>query len=155
MYRVSPLTYIVGGLAATGLAGKRVDCSSTELSIFQPPKGETCGAYLTEYLAKAPGQLYNPSAASNCSYCSLTTSDQFLAGSEISWSTRWRNFGIVWAYICFNIFMVMTLYYAFRVKKWDNKKRRQRWSRVASYLKWTGILARAIILGAIGQVFFR
>jgi len=119
MYRVSPLTYIVDGIAATGLHGRAVTCSAAELNIFNPPTGQTCGDYMSSYLSQAPGQLYNPTATSNCEYCPLSNADQFLSGVAISWTSRWRNFGIVWAYIVFNIFMAVVLYYMFRVKKWS------------------------------------
>jgi ATP-binding cassette subfamily G (WHITE) protein 2 (PDR) len=120
MYRVSPFTYWVGGIASTQLHGRAVECSSTETSIFNPPSGQTCGDYLADYLSVAPGQLQNPNATADCRYCSLSNGDQFLAGSNIYYTERWRNFGIVWAYVIFNIAGATLLYYVFRVKKWDS-----------------------------------
>ncbi|ETI20753.1 hypothetical protein G647_07095 [Cladophialophora carrionii CBS 160.54] len=118
MYRVSPMTYLVAGWASTGLRGRRVQCADNELANFDPPSGQTCGAYLARYLqGGAPGQLYNPAATSQCQYCPLTSADQFLAGSNIYASDRWRNFGIGFAYIIFNIFACITLYYLFRVRR--------------------------------------
>ncbi|KAL4931349.1 putative ABC multidrug transporter [Aspergillus undulatus] len=118
MYRVSPFTYWVGAMASTQLHGKAVKCSAAELSILDPPSGQTCGDYLSSYLSMAGGQLTNPNATSDCNYCSVAVADDFIAGSGIFWSERWRNFGIMWAYIVFNIFMATTLYYMFRVKTW-------------------------------------
>ncbi|KAF2092595.1 hypothetical protein NA57DRAFT_82150 [Rhizodiscina lignyota] len=120
MYRVSPLTYWVGGIVSTELHGRQVDCSATEVSMFNPPSGQTCQEYLAPYLSQAPGTLQNPNATADCRYCSLSNADQFLAGSNIFWSERWRNFGLIWAYIGFNIFAATVLYWAFRVKKWEN-----------------------------------
>ncbi|KAH7051130.1 hypothetical protein B0J12DRAFT_740074 [Macrophomina phaseolina] len=60
MYPVSPLTYWVGGLVATVLHGREVRCSSSELSVFDPPARETCGSYMASYLALAPGHLEKP-----------------------------------------------------------------------------------------------
>lgn len=117
MYRVSPFTYWVGSLAATQLHGRPIQCSSAELSVFDPPLGQTCGQYLSSYLSKAPGHLQNPSATSNCHYCSMSVADQYLEGTNIYWSERWRNFGLVWVYVIFNIFMTTVLYYFFRVRK--------------------------------------
>jgi ATP-binding cassette, subfamily G (WHITE), member 2, PDR len=118
MYRVSPLTYLVGGWAATGLAGRTVHCAENELAIFNPPSGQTCREYLARYFSEgAPGQLYNPAATSQCQYCPLTNAEQFLAIADISPSQRWRNFGIGWSYVCFNIFAAITLYYLFRVRR--------------------------------------
>ncbi|RAL17144.1 putative ABC multidrug transporter [Aspergillus homomorphus CBS 101889] len=119
MYRVSPFTYWVGGVTATQLHGRPVQCSSTEMSIFNPPAGQTCGNYLSDYLQTAIGYLNNPNATANCEYCSMSVADQYLAGVNISYSERWRNFGIFWAYIVFDIAAAVLLYYVFRVKKWS------------------------------------
>lgn len=117
MWRVSPLTYIVGGLAATTLHEREVRCAENELAVFDAPQGQTCGQYLAEYLTQAPGQLYNPDASTGCEYCSLSNGDQFLAASRIYWDQRWRNFGIGFAYIGFNIMGAVFLYWFFRVRK--------------------------------------
>lgn len=119
MYRVSPFTYWISSLVSTMLHGRRVDCSSTETSIFSPPAGQTCQQYLAPYLQTAPGTLQNPNDTRDCRYCSLSTADQLLAPSGVVWSERWRNFGIVWAYVIFNIFVAVLTYYLFRVKKWN------------------------------------
>ncbi|KAK7538868.1 ABC-2 type transporter [Phyllosticta citricarpa] len=116
MYRVSPFTYWVAGIAATELHGRAVECSSVETSIFNPPSNMTCGQYMAPYLETAPGALQNPEAIADCRYCSLQNADQFLATSKIYWTDRWRNFGLGWIYIIFNIFAATFLYYIFRVR---------------------------------------
>ncbi|KAK0766512.1 hypothetical protein N5P37_000237 [Trichoderma harzianum] len=131
MWRVSVFTYWVAGIVATELHGRQIICSQSELSIFNPPSGQTCGEYLAPFLQQAPGQLQNPSSTTNCAYCQLSNADQYLAGSEIFWSDRWRNYGIVWAYIVFNIFTAITLYYLFRVKKWNNLHFRLPWKKAS------------------------
>lgn len=119
MYRVSPFTYWVGGMVSTQVHDRPIVCSNSELSIFDPPSGQTCWQYLEKYATLAGGQVLNKDATSSCEYCSLTVADQFTAQSGIYYSDRWRNFGIVWAFIIFNIFMATLLYYTFRVKKWS------------------------------------
>ncbi|KAJ4291758.1 hypothetical protein N0V90_009653 [Kalmusia sp. IMI 367209] len=118
MYRVSPFTYWIGGMCATLLHDRPVVCTDTEVSRFNPPSGQTCRQYLSDYLLNAPGVLQNPDATADCRYCSLRNSDQFLAGSNIFYSERWRNFGILWAFVIFNIFVAVLTYWAFRVAKW-------------------------------------
>ena len=54
-----------------------------ELSVFNPPQGQTCGQYLADWLMVAPGQLYNPSATQDCQYCAFTNADQYMALSKI------------------------------------------------------------------------
>ncbi len=120
MYRVSPLTYLIAGWASTGLAGKPINCAENELAQFNPPPDQTCGQYLADYLSGgAIGQLQNPEASSSCRYCPLSSSDQFLASVDISYDNRWRDFGIGWAYVVFNIAAAVLLYYIFRVRHWS------------------------------------
>ncbi|CAM1502480.1 Fc.00g044640.m01.CDS01 [Cosmosporella sp. VM-42] len=119
MYRVSPFTYWISGIAATALHGRAVTCSSSETSVFNPPSGQSCGEYLTPFLQKAPGQLQNPNDTEQCRYCTFSDADQYLSGSNIYWSERWRNYGIMWAYVAFNMFVAVATYYLFRVKKWN------------------------------------
>lgn len=121
MYRVSPFTYWIGGMVSTLLHARPVECTSTETSHFDPPENQTCGQYLADYLQMAPGVLQNPDATANCQYCSLSSSDQFLAGSNIYYSERWRNYGIVWAFVIFNVAMAVLTYYLFRVFKWSGR----------------------------------
>ncbi|KAH7137779.1 ABC-2 type transporter [Dactylonectria macrodidyma] len=119
MYRVSPFSYWVAAMVSTVLHDREVTCSDTETSIFDPPVGQTCGQYLANYLETVPGQLQNPDATEKCQYCSLQVADQYLVGNDIYWSERWRNFGIVWAFVVFNIFIATATYYLFRVKKFS------------------------------------
>ncbi|KGO66421.1 CDR ABC transporter [Penicillium italicum] len=119
MYRVSPFTYWIGGMAGTQLHNRKVICSTAELSIFDPPSGQTCGQYLMKYVTATGGQLLNPEATSDCSYCSLQVADQYLSTAGIFYSQRWRNFGIMWAFIAFNIFVATVMYYLIRVRRWS------------------------------------
>ncbi|KAF1980084.1 hypothetical protein BU23DRAFT_444908 [Bimuria novae-zelandiae CBS 107.79] len=118
MYRVSPFTYWIGGIASTLLHDRQVVCTETETSRFSPPSGQTCQQYLSDFLQTAPGVLQNPDATTECRYCPLQIGDQFLAGSNIYYGERWRNFGIIWAFVGFNIAIAVLTYWAFRVAKW-------------------------------------
>lgn len=121
MYRVSPTTYIINTIVAAGAGGRDIKCADDELSVFQPYPNMTCGQYMQPYLNGAGnlgGNLINPNAASDCKYCQLRETDQFLAMRDIHSSQRWRNFGFVWAYIGFNIFFAVVVYYLFRVRRW-------------------------------------
>nr|CAA93140.1 ATP-binding cassette multidrug transporter [Aspergillus nidulans] len=124
MYRVSPFTYWVAGMATTQVHGREVVCGENELSIFDPPTNQTCGQYMERYISVAGGQVLNPSATAGCEYCSLTVADEYLAASQIYWSDRWRNFGLIWVYIGFNIFVATAVYYLFRVKKWNGRRKK-------------------------------
>lgn len=116
MYRVSPFTYYVSGIASAALHGRAVECNAAELRVFDPPSGQTCGDYMEKYVEIAGGSIYNKNATSDCQYCSMSSADQYLAGREIYYSDRWRNYGIFWCYFIFNIFGAVFLYYFFRVR---------------------------------------
>lgn len=120
MYRVSPFTYWIGGMVATMLGGREVVCSSTEVSVFDPPAGQTCGDYLRDFAQVAMGTIQNPDATESCNYCSLSNADQFLASVNIYYSERWRNFGILFAFIGFNVFLALLTYWLFRVVNLSN-----------------------------------
>lgn len=129
MYRVSPFTYWISAMASTQLHGRVVECSKAEMSVFDPPPGQTCSEYLKPFMSMAGGQLTNPDATADCNYCAINLADDFLSSVNIFWSERWRNFGIMWAYIVFNIFLATMLYYAFRVQKWSLSGLKDRFSK--------------------------
>lgn len=116
MYRVSPLTYWISGILTSGLHGQTMECSDSEVYRLSPPLNSnmTCGTYLSQYLAVAPGYLRNPDATEDCQYCPVTTSDQYLGASDMFWADRWRNFGLGWSYIAFNICVAVLF---FRLRK--------------------------------------
>lgn len=122
MWRVSPFTYYIGGIGSTALHGREVICSNEELSVIDPPLGQTCGQYFSKYLEVAAGRLYNPEATTGCEYCSISSADQYLAARRTFWDERWRNYGIFWCYFIFNTFATVALYYLFRVRTWGSKK---------------------------------
>ncbi|ORY64165.1 ABC-2 type transporter-domain-containing protein [Pseudomassariella vexata] len=126
MYRASPFTYWIAGIVSTQLHDRAVECSAAETSIFSPPDGQTCGQYLSDYLQTAPGTLQNPGDMTDCRYCSITVADQYLAGSNIFWDERWRNFGIMWVYIVFNVAVTILTYYFFRVAKLGGKGKKSK-----------------------------
>jgi ATP-binding cassette subfamily G (WHITE) protein 2 (PDR) len=102
---------------------------------MQPPGGMTCGDYLQSYASAAGGRIYNPTATANCQYCSASNADQFLSSVAISYSTRWRDYGIGFAYIVFNIFMAVVLYYLIRVRKGSGKSMAERFSPLLAFFK--------------------
>ena len=119
---------MVAGLVATGLHGRQIQCTPEEVSVLDPPSGQTCDEYLSSYLTEAPGKLLNPDSVTGCEYCPIRSADQALATSLVFWSDRWRNFGIVLVYIGFNIMATLALYWLFRVRKLRTKDE-NRWTK--------------------------
>ena len=134
-FMLNILSDLVSAIASTGLSGKIVHCASNELAIMQPLPGQTCGQYLGPYASVAMGSIYNPEATSDCHYCPISTSDMFLDSVAIKYSTRWRDYGIGFAYIVFNIFMAVLLYYLIRVRRGSGKSMAERFSPLLGLFK--------------------
>lgn len=117
MWKASPYTYFVQNFLGTMLHDKPVICTEKELDRFDPPPGQTCGEYMAPFFHYGSGYLVNPSATSNCGYCIYSVGDEFLTHISAKYSYRWRNFGIFWVYICFNICGMLGLYYFFHIRK--------------------------------------
>lgn len=104
-------------MLSTGLANNVVTCSSIELSVFNSPSGQTCGEYLQRYISQAGGRILNPNATQRCEFCPVADTNTYLASLSTSYAHRWRNFGIMWAFIIFNICGALFLYWLARVPK--------------------------------------
>ncbi|KAJ3791847.1 pleiotropic ABC efflux transporter of multiple drugs [Lentinula aff. detonsa] len=117
MYRISPFTYLVDAMLSVSLANAPASCSSVKVSVFNPPSRQTCGQYLSDYIPFAGGFLANPNATSQCEFYSITDTNVFLAQVNSFYSHHWRNFGLMWAYVGFNLFAALFLYWLSRVPK--------------------------------------
>jgi len=129
MYRLSPYTYLIEGLlgqgdyspitifyvlmiSPTALGHQTIRCSDVELVQLNPPNGLSCAQYLNPFISSAGGYLVNPNATTACSFCSMSTADQFLAsGFNIFYDHAWRNFGLMFAYIVFNVRLLFVFFY--------------------------------------------
>jgi ATP-binding cassette subfamily G (WHITE) protein 2 (PDR) len=124
MYRVSPFTYLVDGMISVGLANTDVICSDVEYLTFNPPSGQTCAQYLQPYISAAGGYVTQATmnATENCQLCPMSDTNIFLSQISSSYSHRWRNFGLMWVYIVFNVFGAIFLYWLARVPKGKKTK---------------------------------
>ena len=119
MWRTSPLTYFVGNELSVLLHDRPVVCSETEYNYLQPPSGLTCGDFLEDYFKTNTGYVNNPNATSDCAVCQYSVGDDYLESIGVFYGDRWRNIGLFCAYIIFNLFLMNSLYYVFRVKRWS------------------------------------
>ena len=134
MYRVSPFTYLINGMLATGLANTEATCADIEYSTFDPREDETCGDYVRAYIKQAGGYVLNPDATSQCRFCPIRDTNVYLRQLVSEYSTRWRNFGmlysspwafphsnnpigIMFAFIIFNIAAALFFYWLARVPR--------------------------------------
>ena len=120
LYRLSPFTYLVNGMLSVAVGNVRVTCASNEYLHFSAPANTSCAEYLAVYVEAAGGYLEDPLARSDCSFCPISDTNKYLAGVGANYADRWRNFGILWAYIVFNVLGALGVYWLARVPK--NKK---------------------------------
>ncbi|KAF7177256.1 hypothetical protein CNMCM7691_005146 [Aspergillus felis] len=116
MYRNNPLTYLISGLLSTSLANVPMTCASNEYQVFNAPENLTCGEYMQGFKSFAGGYLVDEEART-CQYCPFTSTNVFLHHYDADFGSRWRNFGILWAFVAFNIIAAVVLYWATRVPK--------------------------------------
>ncbi|OXV06101.1 hypothetical protein Egran_06131 [Elaphomyces granulatus] len=125
MYRLSPFTYLVSAVLSTGLAETKIECSAIEILHLSPPTGQNCSQFLDSYLNSTGGNLLNPGSVSDCQYCSLSTTDQFLDMVGIQYSHRWREVGVLFVFIGFNAIAAVFMYWLLRVPKKNTLKQKQ------------------------------
>ncbi|KAH6981773.1 ABC-2 type transporter-domain-containing protein [Ilyonectria sp. MPI-CAGE-AT-0026] len=117
MYRVSPFSYLVSGMLSVAVANVDVVCASNEFLTFNPPSNMTCGEFMDPYIAKVGGYLADKAATTACEFCSISDTNTFLAGVGAYYKDRWRNFGLLWVYIFFNIGAALVVYWLVRMPK--------------------------------------
>jgi ABC-type multidrug transport system ATPase subunit len=106
LYQLDPFTRLISGLVATELHGLPVQCTPQELNRFTAPPGQTCGEYMSAFFAAGgPGYLINNQTA-ECGYCAYKVGDQFYERFGIEFDTRWRDFGILAAFIGSNLILL-------------------------------------------------
>ena len=126
MYRVSPLTYLVSGMLTTAVADTDLVCADNELLRFDALPGMSCERYLAPYISIAGGYLEEGTGNSTqCGFCPFGNTNQYLSLLDMSYDTSWRNFGILWAFIFFNVAFAFFIYWLARVPKTFNLKRKK------------------------------
>ncbi|KAI9375567.1 ABC-2 type transporter-domain-containing protein [Aspergillus egyptiacus] len=120
MYRVNPFTYLVAGFLSTCVGDAPMHCAENEILSFERPANLSCESYMAEYISNNGGKLLD-SATEYCSFCPMDNTNQYLLGVSIDFNTRWRDFGLMWAFIVFNICAAVCFYWLFRVPKGKKK----------------------------------
>ncbi|WFD00123.1 hypothetical protein MYAM1_002869 [Malassezia yamatoensis] len=127
MYHLSPFTYIVEGQLGNAIHDKPVICSEHELNTIIPPKGQTCDSYLqpisyplnvTPPAGSKTVGYYLSNADGTCGFCSMRNGEDYLDQNQMNAKYRYRDLGILCAYIAFNLLLVYAMYYLFRVHSW-------------------------------------
>nr|AET72446.1 ATP-binding cassette transporter ifT1 [Cordyceps fumosorosea] len=124
MLTVSPFRYMISGMLAVAVANTDVVCADNEIVTLQP-LGGTCIEYLGAYIDKVGGKVLNENATQDCQFCTISDTNTYLAGVNSYYKDRWRNFGILWVYVIFNIFAALFIYWLARVPKKNGLKNKK------------------------------
>lgn len=114
MNRVSPLTYLIGGMALAGLANTSINCAPLELLIIKTPLNQTCGQYLGPYVQTFGGRILEPDLTGSCNFCPVAETNDVLAELGFSYRQRWRDVGLMFVYVIFNVAGAFVLYWLAR-----------------------------------------
>jgi ABC-type multidrug transport system permease subunit len=97
MYYLNPFNYLIGGLLVFTDFDWKIECAESELAIFDPPLGQTCGQYLAAWNA-GPGSrtnLTNPDATSGCRVCEYSRGSDYLYTVNLKdYCYGWRDAAI-------------------------------------------------------------
>ncbi|KAK2626069.1 hypothetical protein QTJ16_004331 [Diplocarpon rosae] len=103
LYQLDPFTRIIGGMVVTELHDRAVVCTDGELNRFPSPSGQNCGEYMSDFFAAGgPGYLVS-NGTSACEYCAYKVGDQFYSGLGFRFESRWRDLGILIAFVGSNL----------------------------------------------------
>ena len=116
MNRVSPLTYLIGGMTVVGLGNTPVACAPLEILRMQAPTGEICGEYLQPYVNMAGGQVLNPNDFGSCQFCPAARTDDILSAMGFKYTDRWRDLGIVLAHVVVDAVGAYLIFWLLRKK---------------------------------------
>jgi len=116
MYPLDPYHYFLEGVVTDVLQDVPIVCKAQELvQVALNPAFSTCADYFKDFFASgATGYLVDPNASNTCSYCPMSTGQDFSATLEWSFGHRWRNFGLLWCYFAFNVILMVAFVYLFR-----------------------------------------
>jgi ABC-type multidrug transport system ATPase subunit/ABC-type multidrug transport system permease subunit len=112
IYWMNPFNYLMGSLLVFTIWDAPVQCSENELAIFNPPSGQTCRAYLSDFLRGmgSGSNLINPDATSDCRVCQYSNGSDYLRTlNQEAYYYGWRNAGIVVLFALSSYAMVFAL----------------------------------------------
>lgn len=96
----------MGGMIATELHDRPVICSPTELNRFEAPAGQSCGSYMAPFFAAGGIGHIVDNATSSCAYCAYSVGDEFYKPFGIDFADRWRDLGILFAFLASNLIIL-------------------------------------------------
>ena len=124
LYQLDPFTRLIGGMVVTELHGRPVVCAPREFNNFTAPLGQTCGKYMEKFFAAGGSGYIANNATSNCAYCAFKDGDQFFTPLGYQFENRWRDLGILAAFIGSNLiilFLAVSLRFSYIFRTTTNE----------------------------------
>jgi ATP-binding cassette, subfamily G (WHITE), member 2, SNQ2 len=127
LYQLDPVTRLIEGMVVTELHNRPVECTPSEFNLFTAPPGQDCGSYMAPFFAAGGAGYLANNITSDCQYCAYKVGDQFYEPLGYSFENRWRDLGILAAFIgsnliilfaavssgrCVNMQHMLTIFYA-------------------------------------------
>ncbi|CAG8053829.1 unnamed protein product [Penicillium salamii] len=106
LFWTDPMRYFFGATVGTVLHDVPVACKPSELTLFEPPTNQTCGAYASSFLETASGYLVNPSATQACEYCQYSAGDNYTATLDYAYGEHWWNWAVFLGFCITNILLL-------------------------------------------------
>ncbi|KAJ6188460.1 hypothetical protein N7519_003368 [Penicillium mononematosum] len=127
MYWLTPFHYLLEGFVGVITHNVPVRCIDREESRFSTPAGMSCQDYAGSFAEKAGGYVRD-AGNGMCSFCQYSTGNQYAKSLNVFYSHKWRNYGILWAYIIFNFSLVFAFSWLYlhgvsNLKRWFSARK--------------------------------
>ena len=131
MFQLSPFTWIMEGILGNAVGGARVECDPQqgEMQTIRPPEGMSCSEHMEPFSYPSgphapPGSqgYYIPKDDGTCSFCLYRYGDDYLSTVRMDAGNKYRDLGIIVAYIAFNTALLFLLFWLFRIYRFGKNK---------------------------------
>lgn len=106
LYQLDPFTRLIGGMVVTELHDRPVECKTIELNRFTAPSGQNCGDYMADFFNRGGNGYLVSNSTNSCEYCAYSVGDQFFLPLGFEFENRWRDLGILIAFIGSNLIIL-------------------------------------------------
>ncbi|TFY82436.1 hypothetical protein EWM64_g1573 [Hericium alpestre] len=107
LYELDPFTRLMSAMLSTELHGLKFTCKPEEFAIFNPPSGQTCQQWASDFVSAFGGYLDNSNDTSACRYCQYAVGEEYLLPLNIRYDNRVRDAFILFCFFIFNFLVTI------------------------------------------------
>lgn len=109
------------------IGGAQVHCEADEMQVVRLPPGATCQSHMEPFSRPQSSDprgngYYVDNNDGTCSFCLYRYGDDYLETVMMDASNKYRDLGIIVAYIAFNTALLFTLFWLFRIFKFGKNR---------------------------------